>query len=154
VPCTDVLAVSDRPFNADGFGIGWYEAKDESHAAQLLSTTPPTDARRNSSGSKISSCKSSDVAAQRMQAEAEERERPCVFKSIHPVRIFLYVSRTFTNTSCKAWSNANLNRLAEKIRSPLVFAHVRASTMPGAREFASSTLRGSVADLRHCSERG
>lgn len=28
-----------------------------------------------------------------------------------------------------------MNRLAEKIRSPLVFAHVRASTMPGAREF-------------------
>lgn len=35
----------------------------------------------------------------------------------------------------QAWSNANLSRLAEKIRSPLVFAHVRATTMPGAREF-------------------
>lgn len=34
----------------------------------------------------------------------------------------------------KAWSNANLSRLAEKIRSPLVFAHVRASTMAGARK--------------------
>ncbi|EFP93124.2 hypothetical protein PGT21_016143 [Puccinia graminis f. sp. tritici] len=36
---------------------------------------------------------------------------PCVFQAITP-----------------AWSNRNLHRLAEKIRSPLVFAHVRAST--------------------------
>ncbi|BGP56501.1 hypothetical protein JCM8202_004603 [Rhodotorula sphaerocarpa] len=36
---------------------------------------------------------------------------PCVFRSITP-----------------AWSNANLHRLADKIKSPLVFAHVRAST--------------------------
>lgn len=49
----------------------------------------------------------------------QETERPCIFKSISP-----------------AWSNANLTRLAEKIRSPLVFAHVRASTMAGARELA------------------
>ncbi|OCF36524.1 glutamine amidotransferase [Kwoniella heveanensis CBS 569] len=46
---------------------------------------------------------------------ALENERPCLFKSISP-----------------AWSNANLTRLAEKIRSSLVFAHVRASTMAGA----------------------
>ncbi|KAJ9107854.1 hypothetical protein QFC19_002760 [Naganishia cerealis] len=83
--------ISDRPFNADGFGIGWYEAKQEPAAG----VAPP--------GQAIT------------EKDAEERERPCVFKSIHP-----------------AWSNANLNRLAEKIRSPLVFAHVRASTMPGA----------------------
>jgi len=36
---------------------------------------------------------------------------PCVFQAITP-----------------AWSNRNLHRLAEKICSPLVFAHVRAST--------------------------
>ncbi|KAH9456653.1 hypothetical protein MJO28_006727 [Puccinia striiformis f. sp. tritici] len=36
---------------------------------------------------------------------------PCVFQAITP-----------------AWSNRNLHRLAEKIKSPLVFAHVRAST--------------------------
>ncbi|ODO03426.1 glutamine amidotransferase [Cryptococcus wingfieldii CBS 7118] len=35
-------------------------------------------------------------------------------------------------TPAPAWSNANLTRLAEKIRSSLVFAHVRASTMAGA----------------------
>ena len=54
----------------------------------------------------------------------------------------------------QAWSNANLERLAEKIRSPLVLcvvstvsqmplltipsAHVRASTQPGARKVLSS----------------
>lgn len=51
----------------------------------------------------------------RKREREEEDERPCVFKSISP-----------------AWSNANLLRLAEKIRSPLIFAHVRASTMSGA----------------------
>ncbi|KAG0076627.1 glutamine amidotransferase subunit, partial [Podila epicladia] len=36
---------------------------------------------------------------------------PCIFTSVTP-----------------AWNNMNLIRLSEKIRSPLVFAHVRAST--------------------------
>ncbi|CAG7846423.1 Probable glutamine amidotransferase DUG3 AltName: Full=Deficient in utilization of glutathione protein 3; AltName: Full=GSH degradosomal complex subunit DUG3 [Serendipita indica DSM 11827] len=36
---------------------------------------------------------------------------PCIFTSITP-----------------AWNNANLTRIAEKIRSPLVFGHVRATT--------------------------
>ncbi|KAI0032735.1 N-terminal nucleophile aminohydrolase [Vararia minispora EC-137] len=36
---------------------------------------------------------------------------PCIFTSITP-----------------AWNNVNLTRLAEKIKSPLVFAHVRATT--------------------------
>lgn len=37
--------------------------------------------------------------------------QPCIFTSVTP-----------------AWNNANLTRLAEKIKSPLVFAHVRATT--------------------------
>ncbi|GAA5895512.1 class II glutamine amidotransferase [Sporobolomyces salmoneus] len=41
----------------------------------------------------------------------ESTQGPCIFRSITP-----------------AWSNLNLHRLADKIRSPLVFAHVRAST--------------------------
>ncbi|OBZ87421.1 putative glutamine amidotransferase DUG3 [Choanephora cucurbitarum] len=41
----------------------------------------------------------------------DEITTPCIFTSVTP-----------------AWSNINLVRLAEKIRSPLVFAHVRAST--------------------------
>lgn len=36
---------------------------------------------------------------------------PCIFTSVTP-----------------AWSNSNLVRLAERIKSPLLFAHVRAST--------------------------
>ncbi|KAI8891423.1 N-terminal nucleophile aminohydrolase [Backusella circina FSU 941] len=43
--------------------------------------------------------------------EEEDHVTPCIFTSVTP-----------------AWNNVNLVRLAEKIRSPLVFAHVRAST--------------------------
>ncbi|KAE9392779.1 N-terminal nucleophile aminohydrolase [Gymnopus androsaceus JB14] len=43
--------------------------------------------------------------------DSESSNQPCIFTSITP-----------------AWSNVNLVRLAEKIRSPLVFGHVRATT--------------------------
>ncbi|KAG0237343.1 hypothetical protein BGW42_001263 [Actinomortierella wolfii] len=43
--------------------------------------------------------------------DPELGESPCIFTSVTP-----------------AWNNMNLIRLAEKIKSPLVFAHVRAST--------------------------
>ncbi|CEH17998.1 n-terminal nucleophile aminohydrolase [Ceraceosorus bombacis] len=43
--------------------------------------------------------------------DAELGSAPCIFTSVTP-----------------AWNNQNLQRLAEKIKSPLVFAHVRAST--------------------------
>jgi len=45
------------------------------------------------------------------QYDPELGNQPCIFTSITP-----------------AWNNANLTRLAEKIKSPLVFAHVRATT--------------------------
>lgn len=45
------------------------------------------------------------------QKEDQDPITPCIFTSVTP-----------------AWNNINLVRLAEKIRSPLVFAHVRAST--------------------------
>lgn len=41
----------------------------------------------------------------------ETRNEPCIFSAVTP-----------------AWSNRNLRRLAKKVRSRLVFAHVRAST--------------------------
>ncbi|ORE04963.1 N-terminal nucleophile aminohydrolase [Rhizopus microsporus var. microsporus] len=41
----------------------------------------------------------------------QDEVTPCIFTSVTP-----------------AWNNVNLVRLAEKIRSPLIFAHVRAST--------------------------
>ncbi|KAL7423913.1 glutamine amidotransferase subunit [Cryptotrichosporon argae] len=180
---------SSRPMNADGFGLGWYDAAP-STAPVIRPTTdrPPTPRQRSrgvvlpisstsasSSSSPTSSpgphsdspaparapdqvrapgeadadvplaCRNGGhgpteiIAAPSPQAaDADKRddehararsaelvrarelerevqnERPCVFKSETP-----------------AWSNANLTRLAEKIRSPLVFAHVRASTSPG-----------------------
>lgn len=64
----------------------------------------------------IEQARAQEAARLRESEHEKEIERPCIFKSISP-----------------AWSNANLTRLAEKIRSPLVFAHVRASTMAGAR---------------------
>lgn len=43
--------------------------------------------------------------------DEELGSQPCIFTSVTP-----------------AWNNINLTRLAEKIKSPLVFAHVRATT--------------------------
>ncbi|KAI8138952.1 nucleophile aminohydrolase [Fennellomyces sp. T-0311] len=43
--------------------------------------------------------------------DQDSTHTPCIFTSVTP-----------------AWSNSNLVRLAEKIKSPLLFAHVRAST--------------------------
>ena len=43
--------------------------------------------------------------------DQDKTHKPCIFTSVTP-----------------AWSNSNLVRLAEKIKSPLLFAHVRAST--------------------------
>ncbi|THV07733.1 N-terminal nucleophile aminohydrolase [Dendrothele bispora CBS 962.96] len=43
--------------------------------------------------------------------DEELGSQPCIFTSVTP-----------------AWNNANLTRLAEKIKSPLVFGHVRATT--------------------------
>jgi glutamine amidotransferase len=43
--------------------------------------------------------------------DSELGSSPCIFTSVTP-----------------AWNNMNLIRLADKIKSPLVFAHVRAST--------------------------
>ncbi|KAK4688227.1 glutamine amidotransferase, partial [Tremellales sp. Uapishka_1] len=129
---------SSRPMNADGFGIGWYDPYADATAPPIIpnptgTLAPPSPSHEQpfapSPGSLLSSPAESDAAeaaeldeqksAELLRLREEERvmesERPCLFKSISP-----------------AWSNANLTRLAEKIRSPLVFAHVRASTIPGA----------------------
>ncbi|KAH8835298.1 N-terminal nucleophile aminohydrolase [Flagelloscypha sp. PMI_526] len=45
------------------------------------------------------------------QFDEELGNQPCIFTSVTP-----------------AWNNVNLTRLAEKIKSPLVFGHVRATT--------------------------
>ncbi|KIR58710.1 hypothetical protein I312_102825 [Cryptococcus bacillisporus CA1280] len=134
---------SSRPLNADGFGIGWYDplpaipASAAPHPA--TSPAPPSTPSTPCTCPNVVAAQASHSQAYDVQGnypvdadgqmdentlevmkerEVErelENERPCLFKSISP-----------------AWSNANLTRLAEKIRSSLVFAHVRASTMPGA----------------------
>ncbi|WVQ78067.1 hypothetical protein IAT38_000148 [Cryptococcus sp. DSM 104549] len=128
---------SSRPLNADGFGIGWYDPLPAlpASAAPRAATSPcscpnvytaqASHAHAHVSGpaaagEEVKKLTEEDEKAAEMMREMErerelENERPCLFKSISP-----------------AWSNANLTRLAEKIRSSLVFAHVRASTMAGA----------------------
>jgi len=138
---------------ADGFGIGWYDPVlnelpiPTTTRRDTLGTAPPSPSPAPGpgpstlrTGTPAASPAAGVVplaaeeeaheeeeararqAAQVREAEREiEIERPCVFKSISP-----------------AWSNANLTRLAEKIRSPLIFAHVRASTMAGARKWRIS----------------
>ncbi|WRT67102.1 uncharacterized protein IL334_004068 [Kwoniella shivajii] len=141
---------SSRPMNADGFGIGWYDPlpapisimpprptsvpapptpvynddKESGHASHSHAyvPTPSPDLNVNDPSLNLPEDRMAgmeDTSIEILKAREREREleneRPCLFKSIHP-----------------AWSNANLTRLAEKIRSALVFAHVRASTMAGA----------------------
>ncbi|WWD15866.1 hypothetical protein CI109_100290 [Kwoniella shandongensis] len=133
---------SSRPMNADGFGIGWYDplpapastvlprptntpapkgAEEQvpvhSSHSQAYVAVPENDPTQDIEEDPEAAL---DKAAIKLLKEREmerelENQRPCLFKSISP-----------------AWSNANLTRLAEKIRSALVFAHVRASTMAGA----------------------
>ncbi|CAK9780180.1 N-terminal nucleophile aminohydrolase [Cutaneotrichosporon oleaginosum] len=144
---------SSRPMNADGFGIGWYDPilaevpvhSDSAPAVTPASVSPPPAVPGPSLPSMLrtgtpapasplvpidgavippeseteeiaeESTRAREVAKLREEEREHEIEKPCIFKSISP-----------------AWSNANLTRLAEKLRSHLVFAHVRASTMAGA----------------------
>ena len=126
--------------NGDGFGIGWYSAPGDVGASS--SSYPPSYPSSNSSrgggggnaaeaangkgGNKAaaSAAASASAAAGNGTSHASNRSvnatnasradpTPCVFTSVTP-----------------AWNNENLGRLARKIASPLVFAHVRAA-MPG-----------------------
>lgn len=167
---------SSRPFNADGFGIGYYEppaqassepdfsiedqqANGDNQSEEVdagseydavigrdngntyeRSHEETTQAERQEVQIGAEKVTGSDRVRRKLELAAIESERPGLFKSIHPVSFTLLLcsSRAMgidlaPRCATKAWSNANLIRLAEKIRSPLVFAHVRASTMPGAR---------------------
>ncbi|CAG8805663.1 15169_t:CDS:2, partial [Dentiscutata erythropus] len=63
--------------------------------------------------------------------DKNEKSTPCIFTSVTP-----------------AWNNQNLTRLAEKIKSSLVFAHVRASTAglddPKNGHFDHTTLKDAM----------
>ncbi|KXT02200.1 hypothetical protein AC578_5944 [Pseudocercospora eumusae] len=87
-----------RPHNGDGFGVGYY-------------TTPPNPTPRRS----ISTNTTTTTAPYQLSSSHDEYvdlgPEPCIFTSTIP-----------------AWNCRNLERLASKTVSPLVFAHVRAST--------------------------
>ncbi len=108
-----------RSVNGDGFGVGWYDADlgvaaSGSTAAGAASSeqqapTPTTEELRSSGPTSESHISRSDPNT--TITPHNHPHAPCIFTSVTP-----------------AWNNANLHRLAEKIRSPLIFAHVRAST--------------------------
>ncbi|TKA68482.1 hypothetical protein B0A55_08936 [Friedmanniomyces simplex] len=92
-----------RPHNGDGFGVGYY--------------TTAAGTRRRRAGSDGGDKEAVPSRRQQQQEKKEEEEvidlgpEPCIFTSTIP-----------------AWNCKNLERLASKTISPLVFAHVRAST--------------------------
>lgn len=58
----------------------------------------------------------------------EEIGKPCIFKSTTPGFLnFLYLFCFKKKIIISAWNNFNLSRLASKISSSLIFAHVRAA---------------------------
>lgn len=86
--------------NGDGFGLGWYP---EIRQAESGHTTHGRDAAKTVTTA-------ADAAPR--EAPREAAREPCVFTSTGP-----------------AWNDTNLAQLARSIRSPLVFAHVRAATL-------------------------
>jgi glutamine amidotransferase len=87
-----------RPHNGDGFGVGYY-------------TTNGARARRRSSLSNGTTDVFTEKAPATRQELVDLGPEPCIFTSTIP-----------------AWNCRNLERLASKTVSPLIFAHVRAST--------------------------
>lgn len=96
-----------RPHNGDGFGVGYYTANvGTSKRRRGSDATSSTTATRNGSEERVS------TAAGRHEDDAVDLgPEPCIFTSTIP-----------------AWNCRNLERLASKTVSPLIFAHVRAST--------------------------
>lgn len=99
-----------RPINGDGFGLAYYPTEE----SPVLTTKKyhskgPYDL---SSDDDISDDESLCLENIDSEVEREEQEvGPSIFKAITP-----------------AWNNENLRILAERTKSNLMFAHVRAST--------------------------
>ncbi|CDZ97042.1 Glucosamine 6-phosphate synthetases, contain amidotransferase and phosphosugar isomerase domains [Phaffia rhodozyma] len=126
------LDLTRGPINGDGFGVGWYDSSEpvsastSSSSPSSLSSTPsstllmsPSEEKSETEAAALVSAPASldqmdpqeEINAIEGPPVYEDRLNPCIFNSITP-----------------AWNNENLGRLAEKIRSPMIFAHVRAST--------------------------
>ncbi|MES1908832.1 MAG: hypothetical protein MHM6MM_001694 [Cercozoa sp. M6MM] len=105
--CEERLTSHGMPasLNADGFGIGWYV--EEKKAAETIDTVSV-----NAAETTRLAIMEPEVFAKAVRKQDEQSARtPCVFTSTLP-----------------AWNNRNLFRLAEKVVSPLFFAHVRAAS--------------------------
>jgi glutamine amidotransferase len=89
-----------RPHNGDGFGVGYY-----------TTNANPTARRRSSLSNGTTDHATEKAAAASRQELLDLGPEPCIFTSTIP-----------------AWNCRNLERLASKTVSPLIFAHVRAST--------------------------
>ncbi|TKA29284.1 hypothetical protein B0A50_03794 [Salinomyces thailandicus] len=88
-----------RPHNGDGFGVGYY------------TTGPTSTRRRRHSSDTASGIRHASAPAPPHEDTIDLGPEPCIFTSTIP-----------------AWNCRNLERLASKTVSPLIFAHVRAST--------------------------
>lgn len=90
-----------RPHNGDGFGVGYYTCEQQPAVSRKrASSLTPADSGPASAASPASSEDFVDLGPE-----------PCIFTSTIP-----------------AWNCRNLERLASKTVSPLIFAHVRATT--------------------------
>ncbi|OQS02528.1 hypothetical protein THRCLA_05104 [Thraustotheca clavata] len=103
--CTERFHNTGLPsqLNADGFGIGWYAEKLYSNKQREYDEVMPSPKKQ---------CRHSDSVDGVVVPRNREYETPCVFTSISP-----------------AWNNRNLVQLADKVSSPLFFAHVRAASI-------------------------
>ncbi|EQC32108.1 hypothetical protein SDRG_10304 [Saprolegnia diclina VS20] len=103
--CTERFHNTGLPptLNADGFGIGWYAEKLYSSKKRRHDDDMPSPKKQR---------RHSDSVDGVVVPRDREYETPCVFTSISP-----------------AWNNRNLVQLADKVSSPLFFAHVRAASI-------------------------
>lgn len=99
-----------RPINGDGFGLAYYPTEEPSSPHMNRHQSDEIlDKILNSEQFESESLCSEDI---NKELEKEEQEvGPSIFKAITP-----------------AWNNENLRILAERTKSKLMFAHVRAST--------------------------
>jgi predicted glutamine amidotransferase len=98
--------------NGDGCGIGWYSTCSSGNRARSTSLNGSSQSSASLDKKKLTPC----MVHCRLH----------IVRSWHKRKIFLiyYFLGVFTTIS-PAWSNRNLNRLAEKVESKLFFGHVR-----------------------------
>nr|CAG8474690.1 6014_t:CDS:2 [Entrophospora candida] len=85
-------------------GLDCYRSQNENQIITIAKFNLPDISDNDSKSVNVTSWYESN------NQESEQTKSPCIFSSVTP-----------------AWNNKNLSRLAEKIKSHLVFAHVRAS---------------------------